>query len=76
MPIAEGGGAAGSRDSSASDDSTGGALQGEAKDALLAGAAQLKDSGAGLEEIQSFVDNRLEASGAGERTGQLVDMTA
>lgn len=56
----------------------GSALSDDVKDTLMAGVAELEDSGASFEEIKSFVDTELEANGVdvsgGQRTGQLVDM--
>ena len=57
----------------------GSTLTDDIKDSLLAGVVELEESGASFEEIQSFVDSKLEAngvdvSGGHQRSGQLVDM--
>ena len=59
-------------------ESTGGTISDAAQETLYAGVEELEDSGASFEDIRSFVDTELEASGAAgsQRSGQLVDMMA
>lgn len=52
----------------------------EAQESILTGAQQLQSTGATFEEIKSFVDEQMEASGvdisAAQQTGQLISVVS
>ncbi|MGQ7846392.1 hypothetical protein ACUNV4_18070 [Granulosicoccus sp. 3-233] len=80
-PMPPGGGDGGPSSRVAPMEALGGTLPEDAKNALFAGTGQLADSGASVDEIQSFVDRQLatddgDFSAGSQRTGQLVDMMA
>ena len=61
--------------------SLGSMLTQDAQDAILTGAQELQSAGASFEEIKSFVDGQLEASGVDlsseqQRSGQLINITS
>lgn len=80
-PMPPGGGDGGPSSRVPPMEALGGALSEDARSALFSGAGQLAESGASFDQIQSFIDSQIAASGddsteGSQRSGQLVDMMA